>query len=181
MIVNTIKSAVRKVMRYRRQIFGFLIWCICTWGLLHRMYGISIVSGNSMRPAFLEGDLILYERGGLEKLRYGDVVILQSWLEKDKHYVKRIKGVPGDIISVDASGYIERNGEAVRETEVLHGYQESDSDFHYPYRLGENEYFCMGDNRPVSLDSRTFGPVPTSQMLGKVIAVLRLGNVLTFE
>ena len=134
-----------------------------------------------MRPAFLEGDLILYERGGLEKLRYGDVVILQSWLEKDKHYVKRIKGVPGDIISVDASGYIERNGDAVRETEVLHGYQESDSDFHYPYRLGENEYFCMGDNRPVSLDSRTFGPAPTSQMMGKVIAVLRLGSALTFE
>ena len=164
---------VRK--RRRKLIMGLLIWCICIWGLLHRMYGISIVTGNSMRPAFLAGDVIIYRRGHLEQLADGDVVIIQSWLDKNKDYVKRIRGIPGDIISVDENGYLVKNGEPVKETEVLHGFQQSDSEIHYPYRLGDDEYFCMGDNRPLSLDSRTFGPAPKSQMLGRVVAVLRFG------
>ncbi len=157
----------------RKLIIGLLVWCICIWGLLHRMYGISIVSGNSMRPAFWAGDVVIYRRRNLDQLSSGDVVILQSWLDKGKNYVKRVNAVPGDIISVDDKGYLEKNGEAVKEPEVLHGYQQTDSEIHYPYRLAENEYFCMGDNRPVSLDSRTFGPVSKSQMLGKVVAVVR--------
>ena len=157
----------------RKLIIGLLFWCICIWGLFHRMYGISVVSGNSMRPAFRAGDVVIYRRGRLDQLAYGDVVILKSWLDKDKDYVKRINGIPRDIVSVDEKGYFTRNGDEVKETEVLHGYQQTDSPIHFPYRLAEDEFFCMGDNRPVSLDSRTFGPVSRAKILGKVVAVFR--------
>lgn len=128
-----------------------------------------------MRPAFLAGDIVIYQRGHLDHLDYGDVVIVQSWLDRKTDYVKRINALPGDVVSVDEKGYLSRDGEEIKEPEIMHGYQQTDSPIQYPYRLEEGEYFCMGDNRQVSLDSRTFGPVKQSQIRGKAVALIRLG------
>ena len=166
---------LRDKKRRRRLLTGVIIWCICIWILLHRMYGISMVSGSSMRPAFYSGDVLIYERGVPKKLEYGDVLIIKSWLDQDKDYVKRIVGLPGDVIEIDEKGYVIRNGEQVKENEVLHGFQQADSDISFPYRVQADEYFYLGDNRPVSLDSRVFGSLKKTQILGKVITVLRFG------
>ena len=166
---------LRARKRRRRLIAGLLLWCLVLWILFHQIFGISVVDGNSMRPAFYAGDLVIYQRGIPKELSIGEVVIIQSWLDRDKDYIKRIAGLSGDIVDVDENGYFIRNGEPVKENEVIHGYQQSDSDITYPYRIPEQEYFCLGDNRPVSLDSRAFGPLKEEQILGKVIAVLRFG------
>lgn len=168
---------LREKKKKRRLLTGVVIWCICIWSLLHRMYGISIVNGNSMRPSFYSKDLVIYKRGMPREPEYGDVLIIRSWLEKEKDYVKRVIGLPGDVISVDEKGYVVRNGMEVHEPEVLHGYQQEDGTMHYPYKIPENYYFVLGDNRAVSLDSRFFGAISAKQVLGKVIAVIRLGNV----
>lgn len=167
---------LREKKRKRKLLMGVVIWCICIWSLLHRMYGISIVNGNSMRPSFYSGDLVIYKRGVSGKVDYGDVLIIHSWLEKEKDYVKRVVGCPEDVISVDEKGYVIRNGIEVHEPEILHGYQQKDENMHYPYRIPENNYFVLGDNRAVSLDSRFFGAISENQVLGKVIAVIRLGH-----
>ena len=168
---------IREKKKKRRLLIGVVIWCICIWSLLHRMYGISIVSGNSMRPSFYSGDLVIYRRGIPGKLEYGDVLIVRSWLEREKDYVKRVIGLPEDVISVDEKGYVIRNGIEVHEPEVLHGYQQEDRTMHYPYKVPEDNYFVLGDNRAVSLDSRFFGALSKKQILGKVVAVIRLGGV----
>ncbi len=159
----------------RKFMIGLFIWCVCIWGILHRMYGVSVVYGNSMRPAFLSGDIVVYQRN-VKHLNYGDVIVLQSWLDQEMDYVKRISALPGDVVSVDEKGYLTLDGEEVKEAEILHGYQQTDSPIQYPYRLAEQEYFCMGDNRPVSLDSRTFGPVAISQIRGKEVLLIRFGH-----
>lgn len=166
---------LREKRNRRKILIGICLWCICIWGLVYWMYGISVVSGSSMRPAFCSGDVLIYERGVPKKLEYGDVLIIKSWLDQDKDYVKRIVGLPGDVMEVDEKGYVIRNGEQVKESEVLHGFLQADSDISFPYRVPADEYFCLGDNRPVSLDSRVFGSLKKKQILGKVIGVLRFG------
>ena len=84
--------------------------------------------------------------------------------------------LPGDVVKVDDKGYLFRDGEEVKEAEILYGPQRTDSHIHFPYRVPEAEYFCMGDNRPVSIDSRIYGGVKEDQILGKVVAVIRAGG-----
>ena len=156
-------------------LIGVFVWCICIWALLHRMYGVSVVSGNSMRPSFYSGDVVIYRRGVPKEPEYGDVLIIRSWLDGEKDYLKRVAGLPGDVVEVDDRGYLLRNGQEARENEILHGYQQPDAYVPMPYQVPDDTFFCLGDNRPVSLDSRVFGAAERKQVLGKVVAVLRLG------
>ena len=165
---------LREKKNRRKILIRLFVWCVCIWALLHRMYGISVVSGNSMRPSFYSGDVVIFRRGVPKNLEYGDVLIIRSWLDGEKDYLKRIAGLPGDIMELDDKGYMLRNGMEIRESEILHGYQQTDAYVTMPYRVPDESYFCLGDNRPVSLDSRVYGAVPGKQVKGKVILVLRL-------
>lgn len=166
---------LREKRNRRRFLLGLLIWCICAWVLLHRMYGFSAINGSSMRPAFYNKDFVIYRRGVPENLECGDVLIFKSWQDPKIAYVKRIVAMPGDVVKVDDKGYLIRDGEKIKESEVLYGPQRTDSHIHFPYRIPDGEYFCMGDNRPVSIDSRIHGGVKEEQILGKVVAVVRGG------
>ena len=132
---------LREKRNRRKILIRLFVWCVCIWALLHRMYGISVVSGNSMRPSFYSGDVVIFRRGVPKNLEYGDML---------------------------------RNGMEIRESEILHGYQQTDAYVTMPYRVPDESYFCLGDNRPVSLDSRVYGAVPGKQVKGKVLLVLRL-------
>ncbi len=156
-------------------IIGLFLWVLCIWGLLYRMYGICTVQGDSMRPAFCSGDLLLYRRGVHRELQYGDVVIVDSRL--DGLYVKRIVGKPGDMIEVNERGYLTRNGEQIEEPEVRYGNQMTDYDtVTFPYVVPEGEYFYLGDHRGVSLDSRILGATKQQNIKGTVIGLIRIGQ-----
>jgi len=81
-------------------------------------------------------------------------------------YIKRVVGLPGDRISI-RDGHVYRNG--VREpdsfTEPCHG--ASECDFGATITVPPGDYYMMGDNRPDSLDSRFWGPVPKAWIIGK--------------
>jgi len=80
--------------------------------------------------------------------------------------VKRIVGVPGDEIGFDADGIVVRDGIRQDETSVRRCARVNCS--MQPMRLGPDRYFLAGDNRPVSADSRLFGPVPLESIDGRV-------------
>ena len=86
--------------------------------------------------------------------------------QKDKRWIKRIIGLPGETVRIDEEGNIYINGEILDEhygKEVIQDPGLAAQEI----TLGEDEYWCMGDNRNHSSDSRVIGPVPRSRILGK--------------
>jgi signal peptidase I len=81
-------------------------------------------------------------------------------------YIKRVVGLPGDTISI-RDGHVYRNGvrEADSYTEPCDG--ASECNFRTKIKVPAGEYYMMGDNRPDSLDSRFWGPVPKAWIIGK--------------
>lgn len=100
----------------------------------------------------------------------GDVVVFESPIEKGKDYIKRIIGFPGNTVSIQA-GKIYLNGNLLDER----AYLASDVYTTGNQYLTENQtitvpdgqFFVVGDNRGHSSDSRTFGPIKQSAIIGK--------------
>jgi signal peptidase I len=132
------------------------------------------VAGTSMLDTLLDGDRILVtdEHWMIYPVRPGDTVVFEI---QGEVLVKRIVGSPGDRVALSA-GSIIRNGSVVYE-QIPTCY--SSRDTMYELELGLGEYFVLGDNRSVSVDSRDFGPVDEGQILGKVMLRMSSGGVST--
>lgn len=123
------------------------------------------VSGSSMEPALSSGDILL-----LLKTRHyhsGELCCI-SW--QNKMLLKRIIGMPGDSISIDADGDVFVNGQQLDEPYVQNKCL-GECDIAFPYTVPEGQLFIMGDQRDTSIDSRStvIGCVEYDQMIGKVL------------
>jgi signal peptidase I len=83
--------------------------------------------------------------------------------------VKRVVGLPGDRISI-VNGHVIRNGSREHDAYIAGCADSSVCNFRKPVVIPRGDYFTMGDNRGESDDSRFWGPVRKSWLLGKVIA-----------
>lgn len=139
-----------------------------------------IVSGASMEPTFLNGqylivDELTYHFGAPKR---GDVIIFRYPKDPSQFFIKRIIGLPGETVSV-VGGTVEvqkADGTKVDLPEEYVVNQGNGPDATYP--VGEGEYFVMGDNRPESSDSRYWGLLPRSDIVGR--AFVRLLPIQTF-
>lgn len=108
-------------------------------------------------------------RTPLEHLNYVLTSFSQfQWPANDEEeYVKRVIGVPGDIIDID-EGQVFVNGAKLIETYLEKGITtENTGGMNFPYTVKEGEYFVLGDNRGNSADSRYWGTVPEENIIGK--------------
>lgn len=123
------------------------------------------VSGDSMTPALQDQDVILLWKTG--KLKAGDLVGF-SW--QNKLLLKRVIGLPGDVISIDETGAVTRNGEVLEEPYVDEPAL-GECSIAFPYQVPENRYFVLGDHRATSIDSRSsvIGCVEKEQLVGRVV------------
>ncbi|WP_261806441.1 signal peptidase I [Lapidilactobacillus luobeiensis] len=133
-----------------------------------------VVSGPSMQPTFYDGDRLITSR--ISKIKRGDVVVLEAPDEPGSLYIKRVIGLPGDTVSAK-SGHVYVNGKQLSEP-YLKEYDPGNGfsfqeDFTLQQKLGRktvpaDSYFVMGDNRPISKDSRKIGFIKKSAINGIV-------------
>lgn len=138
--------------------------------LFRVLFGAAVVQGNSMNPNYQDSDVVLFTRvhGTLAR---GDVILIRE--TEDLILIKRVVGLPGEEVFIDQrTGTVMINGEEPVE-DYAQGNTRRSSIQEYPITLGENEYFVLGDNREDSMDSRDYGPIPSEQVEGKVLATLR--------
>ncbi len=144
----------------------------------------SVVPSGSMIPTINEGDRMIGNRlayaFGNEPER-GDIIIFRFPDDTSQIYVKRVIGIPGDVVEIKG-GVTYVNGEVIDEPYLNE--TPDDNDFG-PYTVPEDSYFVMGDNRNNSYDSRyweTTNFVPEENILAK--AVFRywpLNNISTLK
>jgi signal peptidase I len=130
------------------------------------------VEGTSMMPTLTDQERIFinkftyhYGLGGIER---GDMVVFKYPLDQSKSYIKRIVGIPGDLIKI-VDGQVFRNGTPLAETYVPEEYRDHQS--WGPQEVPPDEYFVLGDHRSSSNDSRAWGFVEKKFIYGKAVFV----------
>jgi len=125
------------------------------------------IDGPSMRPTLIDGQHLLankliYFRFAFHPPRRGDIAIMAHPKAPARRIVKRVIGLPGDIIEID-EGQVVRNGERPREPYVTH----LDSRDFAPVQVPPAAYYVLGDNRRMSTDSRAWGFVREENIIGR--------------
>lgn len=123
------------------------------------------VSGTSMEPTLKNGDILVlistqsYERGDLCCI---------SW--QNKKLLKRVIGLPGDVVSMDQEGNVYVNDEIIEEP-YLPEKCLGEVDIEFPCTVPEGRLFVLGDQRSISIDSRNsaIGCVGQDQIIGHVL------------
>lgn len=121
------------------------------------------VSGTSMMPTLQDKEFALFQKA--DTIERFDIVVanLPDDEGKPNYYIKRVIGLPNDEIAIiDGTLYI--NGERYDEPYLVDGFIQSYKSERLYYKLGENDYFLMGDNRDGSMDSRAFGFITREQI-----------------
>jgi signal peptidase I len=101
--------------------------------------------------------------------REGAACSLPSGGKADVNFIKRVVAGPGDTLAI-VNGHVVRNGKRVKEPFIRGCEQGSDCNFPTPITIPADHYFMMGDNRGESDDSRFWGPVPRSWIIGGAFA-----------
>ena len=146
-------------------------------------FPISQVHSKSMEPTLEAGDRILMNNVlfHFSDPERGDIVALDSGFRfgffNDKVlFIKRVIGLPGDIVEVSEEGHVYINSQPLQED-----YASTSNTPYFPITVPEGHYFLMGDNRNQSFDSRMMGPVSRQNIISKLEAVAWPVKKITFH
>lgn len=126
-----------------------------------------LVKGESMEPNFKNGDYLIVDEISyrFQEPKRGEVIVFKYPNDPSQRYIKRIVGLPGETIGIEGNR-IMIDRQVLKEPyipsfEVTQGTME--------FKLKNNQYFVMGDNRMASFDSRRWGSLPRKNIIGRVV------------
>jgi signal peptidase I len=160
---RTLANAGREALQYLKTLASAAVYAT----LIVTFVGqVARVEGHSMEPTLADRDRLIINKLGYRTHhpQLGDIVMVASPEEPEKMLVKRVVGLPGDVMS-SAGGRIYRNGTAISDDFIPLPFRSDDT--WGPRVVPQGYYFVMGDHRNRSLDSRQFGPVPEKYIQGK--------------
>ena len=148
--------------------------------IFHNLYFVPVkIVGRSMEPTLFDQEFGVMDQNEntLRNLDRFDIVIVQQNPNVDRFLIKRLIGLPGESIALNEAGELTVDGTLIPQPFIP-----EDGYLQYtctnpqligcePVTLLEDQYFVMGDNRGFSTDSRVFGPIETSQLIGKLFAI----------
>lgn len=172
-------------MKIKRKVKFFLLFIfdiaklaviafVIVWPIHYFVFQPFYVIGPSMEPNFYDRDYLIVSKiiYRLESPERGQVIIFHPPANDKDFLIKRVVGLPGEKISIE-KGLI-----YVTNSEYSQGERLKEEDYLAPglttpgkieVRLGDDEYYALGDNRSMSLDSRSFGPVSRDRIVGRAI------------
>ena len=166
--VKQIRSRFRTMERMKqvfRRIMTAVIIAAAAAVLLSTFFMPVIqVSGSSMEPSLSDGDIVVL----IKSASYSQSQLCCiSW--QNKLLLKRIIGLPGDVIDIDKEGSVYVNGTLLDEPYIT-GKSLGECDINFPCVVPEDKLFVMGDRRDISIDSRSsaIGCVGKDQVVGRV-------------
>jgi signal peptidase I len=174
---NPSPAAVEHDRDNDRSVFGFAVVAVGL-ALVIRFFIATpfIVSGSSMEHTFENNDYLIVDRVTyrFSEPQRGDVIVFGLPQETSRDLIKRIVGLPGDIVTLSGSkpdvtitNSARTKGVTLEEPYVADENAGGSSDM--KITLGKDEYFVLGDNRKVSADSRVWGILPKKDIVGRVL------------
>ncbi len=167
----------RKTKAVIKEILSYIIWLAAVFiavQVITKYIGIfSVVDGESMEPTLYHGEYLWVDKFDYvinEPERFDVVIFPVEYFGEDRHFVKRIIGLPGETVFIDEEGVIFINEQELKEgygKEIIAPYTRQLAA--EPITLGPDEYFVLGDNRNHSSDSRyeSVGNIPREKILGR--------------
>jgi len=167
-------SELKKQSHFLRDIIEVIALALIIFFVVQLTVQNYNVQGISMVPGLNNGEYVF-----VNKLSYlshdpdrGDVIVFHWPLDTSVDFIKRVIGLPGDTIATDSTT-VRVNGVLLNEPYI----SQASNPAAKVWKVPANEYFVMGDNRPQSDDSRDWGFVPRSYIIGKAVLVYwPLGN-----
>lgn len=132
------------------------------------------VKGASMEPNFYDREYLIIDEISyrFEAPERGDIVVFRYPHDPREYFIKRVIGLPGETVELkDGQVYIHNQEHPDGELLVEPYINEAIKTYSYTVdkvNVGADEYYVLGDNRLASKDSRSFGPVNKSFIIGRV-------------
>jgi len=130
-----------------------------------------VVSGASMDPTFWDGEYLIVDEISyrFKEPERGEVIIFKYPLNPSKYFIKRIIGLPGEtlVIRGDGVNISTADGQEIKWNEPYVDESNRQTYDNITVTLNNDEYYVLGDNRSGSSDSRVWGPVPRSYVIGR--------------